>query len=431
LLAGSVVAQTADEGRVIPSKERTFRIPFQTQANGRALREVQLMVSADQGRTWRLSASAAPEQGFFQQYTAPQDGLYWFAVRTMDVQGQPYPATDAQLRAGLRVLVDTVPPTVFLEALPPRDGAVGVKWEVRDENLELATIRLEYQVAGTNQWAPIRIDPVASGSGYWTPMTNGALEVRMSVSDSVGQVGRASVNVGGGGGANPNVGGAVVASPHPAASAPQAPMRIVNSKRISLNYKIDNVGPSGVSAVKLWYTQDGRGWQEHSEVTKEIKPPYVVDVAGEGVYGFTLVVRSGVGLGEKPPQVGDPPHVWVEVDLTPPVVQLHGVEVGQGTATGKLTVTWTATDKNLGASPINLSYAENPDGPWTPITPAPVENTGRYIWQMPSGVPYQFHVRVEAIDKAGNVGHSVTRELVKVDLAKPKPTILDVSPAGK
>jgi hypothetical protein len=425
LFVPGLFAQAADDVRLTPSKERTFRIPFQTQPNERRLREVQLMVSTDQGRSWKLTASATPEQGYFQQFTAPQDGLYWFSVRTVDLQGRSYPTTDAELRPGLKVLVDTVPPTVFLEALPGQSGSVGVKWDVRDENLEVNSIRLEYQVPGSNQWTPIRIDPSATGQGYWTPPNNGTYDVRMTASDSVGNVGKAAIVVG-------------TAGTHATSSDSngQGQVRIVNSKRISLNYKIDEVGPSGVAAVELWYTQDGRSWQKHSEQTpsgdsKELKPPYVVDVHGEGLYGFTLVVRSGVGLSERPPQVGDPPQIWVEVDLTRPVVRLQNVEVGQGAATGTLTITWNATDKNLGPQPITFSYATQPDGPWTPITPAPVENSGRYVWRMPPGVPYQFLVKVDATDKAGNVGSAQTSYLVKVDLAKPKPTILDVSPANK
>lgn len=437
-LAPQLPAQVAaEEPRLVPSKERVFRIPFQTsQPNDRRLREVQLFVSTDRGVTWRSAATAAPDQGFFQQFTAPQDGLYWFAVRTIDLQGRSYPASDNELRAGLKVLVDTVPPTVVLEALPPQGNSVGVRWDVRDDNLDVNSIRLETSPPGANQWAPLRIEPLANSQGYWTPPGNGPIEVRMTASDTVGNVGRHSILLNAGPG---TPAAAVPSTTAPAPATGQPPLRIVNSTTISLNYKIDEVGPSGVSAVELWYTQDGRSWQRHSEQKRDDlrpeettpRPPYVVDVHGEGVYGFTLVVRSGVGLGDRPPQVGDPPQIWVEVDKTRPVVHLTNVEVGQGAATGNLTVTWTATDKNLGPQPIALSYATQQDGPWTPITSGPIDNNGKYVWRMPAGVPYQFHVKVEAVDKAGNVGAAQTTQLVKVDLAKPRPTILDVSPAGK
>jgi hypothetical protein len=205
---------------------------------------------------------------------------------------------------------------------------------------------------------------------------------------------------------------------------------MVNSKTIRLNYKIEEQGPSGVSSVQLWYTQDGRNWQKHQEIP-EAKSPLVFDVHAEGLYGFTLVVRSGVGLGESPPQVGDPPQVWVEVDLTKPSVQILGVDVGRGPDKGKLTITWRAVDKNMAAQPITVSYAQQKDGPWTVIEKN-LENTGRHVWQMnPSTVPYKFFVRVEAVDKAGNVGSADTEKHVIVDLAQPKGVILEVEPAGR
>src|SRR5205823_2971460 len=157
-------------------------------------------------------------------------------------------------------------------------------------------------------------------------------------------------------------------------------------------YEIKDKGPSGVSVVELWYTQDraGRTWQKHpSDQAGDVRPPFAVDVSGEGLYGFTLVVKSGVGLGDRSPQVGEQPQVWVEVDTTKPVVRIGNVEVGRGPDAGRLTINWNATDKNLGRQPITLAYAEQAGGPWTPIA-ANVENTGRYVWQMPPGVPYKF-----------------------------------------
>jgi hypothetical protein len=154
------------------------------------------------------------------------------------------------------------------------------------------------------------------------------------------------------------------------------------------------------------------------------------EMAREGLYGFTLVVRSGVGLGDSPPQVGDPPQVWVEVDWTKPSVEDVAAVVGRGPDTGKLTVTWRALDKNMAAQPITLSYAQQKDGPWTPFA-RDLENTGRYVWRMDQNVPFKFFVRVEAKDKAGNVGSADTDKQAIVDLSQPKGVILGVEPGGK
>jgi hypothetical protein len=211
---------------------------------------------------------------------------------------------------------------------------------------------------------------------------------------------------------------------------PGAAVRLVNSKTISLSYELKDVGKSGVSVVELWYTTDGRNWLKYPDRAQQ-QSPYVFQVDAEGLYGFTLVARSGVGLGEQPPKYGDPPQIWVEVDLTKPVVRLQNVEVGRGPESGNLTITWTATDKNLERQPITLSYAETADGPWKPIA-ANLENSGRYLWKMPADVPYRFLVRVEAADRARNVGGDQTEPSrpVIVDLSQPKVQVLGVEPAA-
>ena len=43
----------------------------------------------------------------------------------------------------------------------------------------------------------------------------------------------------------------------------------------------------------------------------------------------------------------------------------------------------------------------------------------------------QFHIKIEAIDEAGNLGDAATESQVKVDLSQPKVKILTVEPAGK
>jgi hypothetical protein len=208
--------------------------------------------------------------------------------------------------------------------------------------------------------------------------------------------------------------------------------RLVNSKRVSLNYELQEVGPSGVAELELWFTQDGRSWNKYPQRAGENPEGGKIsfDVAGEGVYGLTLVAKSGVGLSLQPPKIGDHPQIWLEVDMTRPQVQLQSVIVGRGTEKGKLTIHWSAQDKNLHPQPISLSYAENANGPWTPIVQSQV-NIGRYVWQMPEGVPYQFFVRVQATDQAGNVGEALTPDMVRVDLSQPRVRILNLQPGGQ
>jgi hypothetical protein len=427
-------------GDVIYSRYHHFRIPFQAGPGEQRLKQLQLFYSTDRGRTWQPSAIAPPEQRHFR-FISERDGLYWFAVQTLDQDGRYFPPTLDGAQPSLKVIVDTQPPAVSLHALPARGGQVGVAWEVRDANLDTLpdALRLEYRSPGSPAWLTVPRNAGAT-QAYWNHETNGVLEVRLRARDKAGNWGEGTTTVSVGGGAV--TGGGPLGTPRdadpvPAGQAYGAPVdpdrRLVNSKRISLNYELKEIGPSGVSAVELWYTQDGRGWLRYPlpKSGEEVpRPPLVFEVNSEGVYGFTLVAKSGVGLGERPPQVGDRPQVWVEVDLTKPVVTLESVVVGQGPDKGKLTIHWTARDKNLGPQPITIAFAEQAAGPWTPVAEnAP--NTGRYVWSMPERVPYQFLVRVQAADRAGNVGEAVTPNQVKVDLSQPKVRILQVEPAGR
>jgi hypothetical protein len=206
------------------------------------------------------------------------------------------------------------------------------------------------------------------------------------------------------------------------------PMRTVNSKRIVVDYEIKDIGPSGVSTVDLWYTREGRKW-EKCPIGPQRTSPYILEVREEGTYGITLVASSGVGLKKRPPRPGDSPQIWIEVDTTKPLVRLTGCTVGTGAEADSMTITWKATDKHLGEKPITLSYAEQPEGPWSTIA-ANVENTGSYIWKMPTNVPQRLVVRMEATDLAGNVGLTQTRQPVLVDLAKPSISILSIKPAA-
>ncbi len=448
-------------GGVVYSRYRAFRIPFNVGATAAQLRQVQLYVSTDQGQTWQPSATAPPDQRYFR-FQAERDGLYWFAVQTLDLDNRVNPTNMQGATPSLKVMVDTVPPSVQLQALASQADKVGVSWDIRDENLEFLandTVRLDYRPVGGQTWIPLNL-PVGANQLSWTPQGAGSFEVRLQARDRAGNTAQttATVALGPNQGnnafaANPNQGAAIPGNPgfnaipnNPTPQQPtpqeiQAPQqsvtngpadnerKLVNSKRITLNFELKDVGPSGVSAIELWYTTNGRSWNKYPHRFEDPKQTSIsFDVEGEGLYGISLCAKSGVGLGERPPQIGDRPQLWIEVDLTKPTVQIQNVLVGNGADKGKLSINWLARDKNLGREPITLSYAEQPQGPWKTFAEKLSNSTGRYVWTMPEAIPYQFYIRVEAVDLAGNIGEAITDGLIKVDLSTPKVKILNVEP---
>jgi hypothetical protein len=422
---------------IVYSRHSLFQIPFQAGADAGRLKQLQLFVSTDKGKSWQPSSVTAPNQRYFK-FEAEHDGLYWFTVQTKDLEGRYFPPALDRAEPSLKVFVDTHPPVVKLRRLANRDGDVGVAWTIVDDTFDLSVngaIRLDYRLANGGTWHPLRVDSYAA-QYYWNPGTDGGIEVRLRARDRAENWGEDKITM-----AGSAVGNTVATADEPRekkpqpSSRPKGAVRMVNSKSFSLSYDVKETGPSKVSTVDLWYTQDGNNWQKYRSQkcseNPEKAPPYTIDVAvqEEGAYGFTLIVHSGVGLSDPPPQVGDKPQMWVEVDTTKPEVQLGSILVGRATDKGKLTITWTARDKNIAGQPIALFYKEE-KGEWVKIADG-LDNTGRYVWQMPAEVPYRFFVKAEAVDKAGNVGLAATPDMVAVDLSQPKATILRVEPLVK
>src|SRR5262249_22782076 len=154
----------------------------------------------------------------------------------------------------------------------------------------------------------------------------------------------------------------------------------INTTRATIEYRLDQVGPSGVSKVEVWVTPDeGKTWQRLCE-DPDRRSPADIDLPGEGLFGVRLVVTNGNGFGGTPPVPGDVPTCWVEVDQTAPHARLQ--EIDPVTRGGVLDIRWTATDKNLGPESVHLYYATRREGPWLPIARG-LRNDGVYHWTFP------------------------------------------------
>jgi hypothetical protein len=201
-------------------------------------------------------------------------------------------------------------------------------------------------------------------------------------------------------------------------------VRKVKSKHLLIDYQVKDMGPSGVMGVELWYTRDGQHWNKGGSGIQPERPYHTV-LEEEGMYGFVLLAKNGLGGGKEAPKTGEPAQFWVELDTTKPVVALTGVQPASGGQTA--IITWTASDKNLSPRPISLYYTDQ-NGQWQPITTG-MENSGSCTWRLPAGVPYSFRVRAEATDLAGNVGSGETATPIQIDTAQPVVVDIHVSAA--
>ena len=486
-LAQSPKVQTVYHNR------RSFRIPLNIpKADIPRYKQFQLWYSGDGGGRWeKVDATTLDKPSF--SFSTQRDGECWFAVRTVDNKNRLFPADDADVEPIMKVVIDTRPPTMMLDARPRRGNVASARWEVADEHLDIGTLVLEYQAEGARDWAQVPIrKPGRIGVESWDAGTAEPIKVRGSISDRAGNTkvallslpdGSATAGEPGGTGdlADPNVAPpigtfasssgersapSVISGPAPMPSMdgattpsrsgptgdfnpfatneatasqatgggpapePTSPPILVSSPKFALQYAIDDAGPNGPAAVELWVTTDGgRTWFSRGE-DPDRNSPFHVDLGGEGTFGLKLVAKSAANQGDRPPISGEAPNTVVEVDSSGPAVRLDPPRmVGP-----KLVIAWHASDPHPTARPVVISVRpDTPGGQWSLITPSPIENTGQFTWTVPAGCPPKIHVRVDVRDSLGNVGSAETGETgaVLVDRSKPKGRIIGLDPSAR
>ena len=214
----------AAPGEPIATRQNVFAIPFQVspaRTPAEAPKGVQLYVSEDHGANWRLEKQLEPSAGRFP-FRASRDGEYWFHVRTIDANGRILPEGPQQ--PGLKVLVDTVGPTVELAAVEDKASEVGLQWRASDAALDGATLKIESQLAPpAGPWYPVPVNEAdvqrasqnnTGRARFRLPEGAGEIIVRIEISDRAGNRATSQATVRMASRANPGAG----------AMAPQPPM---------------------------------------------------------------------------------------------------------------------------------------------------------------------------------------------------------------
>jgi len=200
--------------------------------------------------------------------------------------------------------------------------------------------------------------------------------------------------------------------------------QIVNNRVFDIAYEVQDVGPSGVSAVQLFVTENnGQEWFRYGD-DGDMRSPFQVDTRGEGTFGFEVRVRNGLGFSDPPPQPGDLPSIVVTVDQTPPATELAPPKV-VASGQGHIRLEWRVADSNLSSTPVRLEQAVSASGPWTPVFDWQVD---RRSFEMPiqPGMPNAVHFRLLAKDEAGNVGVAQTPHPVLIDQQRPTARLLSI-----
>lgn len=437
-LAGGAELERHADGTVF-SPQRAFRIPLDLRdGQSRSIESIRLYVSRDAGKTWTMHAEAPPSTDVMT-YRAESDGPCWLAIAMVDRDGNQLPKRIEEVEPGLKVVIDTTKPTLALKPVRNKAGRRGLRWELTDDHIDPASFRLAIWSDEASGWKPHAID-AAQKSLVWFEDQPPVRKIQGMVKDLAGNVAVMEVELDGERFSkrtpkafaledSPPTKPVVTEDHHarrqsiPTAtprnamvdtevkrtsfeqptehrvnSAPRPPqgrMDVSRSRRVSVNYEVDDDSRNG--QVELWGTRDrGETWTRLA-ADQDGQSPVDATVPSSGVWGLAIVV--GHGGEDTSPKPGTDPEFYVEVDDEPPVVELSPPQVEKG----QVMLRWSAEDKNLDKATVELFHSSQPRGPWKKIASG-LEASGEFAWPFAKdGVNGTGYFQLKARDRAGNV----------------------------
>jgi hypothetical protein len=94
---------------------------------------------------------------------------------------------------------------------------------------------------------------------------------------------------------------------------------------------------------------------------------------------------------------------------------------------GQLVIEYLCQDADLAERPVSFSFSDSPQGPWTTLATG-LRNSGRYLWRADPNLPRQIYLRLEVVDRAGNVGRHQLDVPIEVEGLAPRGRIQGFRP---
>lgn len=288
---------------------------------------------------------------------------------------------------------------------------------------------------GRGNWPNSAGNSSGAGSFRHTPAPAVPGTSGFSSGSATGQARTMTASTGGPRGPAPDLGhqrGQVLSDPPPSHAPsgtrkPGPPVRVSSSRRFRLEYELEEIEAENVAEVELWATADGGVHWARWGTDLDRTSPFQIQVQEDGLFGFRIVIVNRNGLSTRPPQSGADADVHVIVDTQQPVVQITAARYGEGLRAGHLDIRWAASDRYFGDRPISIAYSRFPDGPWETVA-TELPNSGQYYWKVPPQMPNEVYLRIQAVDRAGNLGQKQLTEPISVAELAPRARIRAVSP---
>jgi hypothetical protein len=416
--ASEEVQQVDDrQVKVWAKKEVTITPKFGDDEDDVQTRE--LWSSSFDGKTWSDWQKHGLAFAKRQAVTwSPSEGHWRIYLRKIKVSGAAMPVPTAETKALTEFIIDRTAPTAAI-AFPASKAKLRggqkytIKWDASDPYLKAAPVTLRWSRDGKGAFDAIAENLPNTGSYEWTvpkDMTT-AGQLQILVADKAGNVGLAdstSVLVDS---VNPN--GKVLA---PAISA---------KPEVALDVQVADVGPAGMSAARLWVSQDdGTSWSEGPFIQEPFKS-VAWKATVDGKFRLAIVATDQAGNSNPAPKGKADDQFLLTVDTIAPTINLVSAigiveaEKASGNrrafkAGDRVAVAFTIKDANLAPNSVTVSIQTNAAKGWKDLAKG-LPTDQAYRFEIPAEETKAAKVRITAVDLAGNVGSVESGETFQID----------------
>ncbi|VTR98931.1 hypothetical protein [Tuwongella immobilis] len=190
ILLGMSPRVVAEDSALTPRfiQTRVFHLPFQ-QLVEQSPKTKYLLWMSHHDLPWVKVATATAEDRHFR-VKVPHDGTFDYAVQVVTPE-KTYPKI-SELRASMRVRVDTHAPSIVMEFRHSAPSKAMVMWEARDDSDGPLKVTLQCRYLGQSEWSEIPQKFNASDSFAWTGVQR-PMEARTLVRDAAGNSAKSNV----------------------------------------------------------------------------------------------------------------------------------------------------------------------------------------------------------------------------------------------
>jgi hypothetical protein len=197
-------------------------------------------------------------------------------------------------------------------------------------------------------------------------------------------------------------------------------IKVMSDKDLPFAFK----APEGLASTELWFQgHDGAkwgAWQKHAQAFAKDTP--VVWAPPEGRWQIYLrpIKTSGIAGADpsKEPEKVKAQREFIIDRSAPQVAVTYPGSKTKLRGGDKYTVTWTAADPYLRNTPISIKWSRDGSGTFETVA-SDLPNSGTFEWTVPRDMTQTGVLRIEAGDKAGNLGSAESTGIL-VDSIKPK-----------